>query len=160
MSLFHTGFEELENVEWQHGVLLWLQQYKAILVKRFHHARRSRKGFFSQILLPAIFVVVSMFVSLIQPPREGWPSLKLTTEMFDKPNYIAVNNVANATVDNMAEKLFKLFARNPSPSMNSFCWVMWTLAPLTSHNTEELLIIEKKFSERFLNQSFTKWSLS
>lgn len=113
---FHSvdivGVEDFSNKSLYWGPLLWFQQYKAILVKRFHHARRSRKGFFSQILLPAIFVVVAMFVSLIQPPREGLPSLKLTTEMFSKPNYIAVNNI---NVNPFSEKLFKMFVKNPSP---------------------------------------------
>ena len=70
-----------------------MQQFKAILIKRFHHARRSKKGFFSQILLPAIFVIMSMVVSLIRPPREGLPSLTLSTSMYGKPNAIVLENL-------------------------------------------------------------------
>jgi len=94
------------------GPVLWIQQLKAILIKRFHHARRSRKGFFSQILLPAIFVVLSMFVSLIQPPREGLPSLTMTPEMFGEPHYVVVNN---RDVNEFSERLLKNLVKNPSP---------------------------------------------
>lgn len=112
LSFSLLAVEDFSNKSLSWGPLLWFQQYKAILVKRFHHARRSRKGFFSQILLPAIFVVVAMFVSLIRPPRDGLPSLKLTTEMFGKPSYIAVNNL---DVNSFSENIFKQFVKNPSP---------------------------------------------
>ena len=87
---------------------------KAILLKRFYHARRSRKGFFSQILLPAIFVVLSMFVSLIRPPREGLPPLEMSPKMFGVPNYIVLNN---RDVDQFSERFFKNLAKNPSSSI-------------------------------------------
>jgi len=93
------------------GVRLGLQQHKAIMVKRFHHARRSRKGFFSQIMLPAIFVVVAMFVSLIRPPREGLPELKMSPDMFGDPNYMVVNNI---NMNPFSERLLNSFVRNPS----------------------------------------------
>ena len=94
------------------GTRLCLQQLIALMVKRFHHARRSRKGFFSQILLPAIFVVVAMFVSLIRPPRTGEPSLKLSTEMFKKPNYVVVQN---SRIDELSEKLMNSYMNAPVP---------------------------------------------
>lgn len=96
------------------GPLLWLQQMKAIMLKRFYHARRSRKGFFSQILLPAIFVVLSMFVSLIRPPREGLPPLEMSPKMFGSPNYIVLNN---RDVNQFSERFFKHLAKNPSSGM-------------------------------------------
>ena len=93
---------------------LWLQQYKALLTKRFYHAIRSRKGFFSQILLPAIFVIAAMCVSLIRPPQVVQPSLKLSTEMFSKPNYIVVD-VSN--INNLSENLFKSYVEYPGPGL-------------------------------------------
>lgn len=63
------------------GLKLLRTQFWALLVKRFHHARRNRKGFLSQILLPAIFVCIAMAVAKIRPSYE-MPPLELTTDMF------------------------------------------------------------------------------
>ena len=117
LSLFllhFLGDQDFDSGSKYWGPLLWLQQMKAILLKRFYHARRSRKGFFSQILLPAIFVVLSMFVSLIRPPREGLPPLEMSPKMFGSPNYIVLNN---RDVNQFSERFFKHLAKNPSSSM-------------------------------------------
>ncbi len=45
------------------GHWLLLQQFVAILVKRFHYITRNWKGLFSQIILPALFICVAMTVS-------------------------------------------------------------------------------------------------
>ncbi|XP_027045418.1 ATP-binding cassette sub-family A member 1-like isoform X2 [Pocillopora damicornis] len=63
------------------GVKLLKGQFWALLVKRFHHTRRNRKGFVSQILLPAFFVCLAMLVSQIRPVSE-MPALELNTDMF------------------------------------------------------------------------------
>ncbi|KAL9951119.1 hypothetical protein ACROYT_G043723 [Oculina patagonica] len=63
------------------GIRLLKGQFWALLVKRFHHLRRNRKAFLSQILLPAIFVCLAMIVSQIRPFSE-MPALELNTNMF------------------------------------------------------------------------------
>ena len=88
------------------GSKLWMQQLMAILIKRFHHARRSKKGFVSQILLPAIFVIVAMFVSLIRPTQQNTPSLKLSVNMFKKPNAILFEN---RNINELSEKLGRAY---------------------------------------------------
>ena len=93
------------------GLQLWLQQFVALLIKRFHRARRSRKGFFSQILLPAIFVVASMVVSLLRPPRTAMPSLKLTPSQYGRPDYAFVANLQSGT--ELPDTLTNAFARRP-----------------------------------------------
>ncbi|KAM4557505.1 retinal-specific phospholipid-transporting ATPase ABCA4-like [Fundulus diaphanus] len=64
------------------GAALILKQFHALLVKRFHHATRSRKDFMAQIVLPATFVLVSLIFTLIVPPFGEYPSLTLTPWMY------------------------------------------------------------------------------
>uniref|UniRef100_A0AAQ4QFF7 P-type phospholipid transporter n=1 Tax=Gasterosteus aculeatus aculeatus TaxID=481459 RepID=A0AAQ4QFF7_GASAC len=59
------------------GWSLKRQQFVALLWKRFLYARRSRKGFFAQIVLPAVFVCIALVFSLIVPPFGKYPSLTL-----------------------------------------------------------------------------------
>ncbi|MGH0124822.1 UNVERIFIED_CONTAM: hypothetical protein FKN15_074026 [Acipenser sinensis] len=64
------------------GWSLIRQQFVALLWKRFLHARRSRKGFFAQIVLPAVFVCIALVFSLIIPPFGKYPSLELQPWMY------------------------------------------------------------------------------
>ena len=75
------------------GLALWIQQFIALLIKRFHHARRGKKSFVSQILLPAIFVAAAMAFSLLRPPRGVLPPLKLTPSQYGEPNYAFIANL-------------------------------------------------------------------
>ncbi|XP_061652253.1 retinal-specific phospholipid-transporting ATPase ABCA4 isoform X3 [Phyllopteryx taeniolatus] len=64
------------------GARLVLKQFHALLVKRFHHATRSRKDFVAQIILPASFVLVALIFTTIVPPFGEYPSLTLTPWMY------------------------------------------------------------------------------
>ncbi|XP_058274218.1 retinal-specific phospholipid-transporting ATPase ABCA4 [Hemibagrus wyckioides] len=64
------------------GFSLLMKQFHALLVKRFHHATRSSKDFLAQIVLPASFVLVALFFTLIVPPFGEYPSLTLTPWMY------------------------------------------------------------------------------
>nr|XP_005307614.1 retinal-specific phospholipid-transporting ATPase ABCA4 isoform X2 [Chrysemys picta bellii] len=59
------------------GSQLVHQQIKALLIKRFHHATRSRKDFLAQIVLPATFVLLALILTVIIPPFGEYPSLIL-----------------------------------------------------------------------------------
>nr|KAF6442985.1 ATP binding cassette subfamily A member 4 [Molossus molossus] len=59
------------------GARLVAQQVQALLVKRFHHALRSRKDFLAQIVLPATFVFLALMFSVIIPPFGEYPALTL-----------------------------------------------------------------------------------
>ncbi|KAG7256144.1 hypothetical protein CRUP_035701, partial [Coryphaenoides rupestris] len=65
------------------GWTLRRQQFVALLWKRFLYARRSRKGFFAQIVLPAVFVCIALVFSLIVPPFGKYPSLALDPGMYE-----------------------------------------------------------------------------
>ncbi|XP_043909754.1 phospholipid-transporting ATPase ABCA7 [Protopterus annectens] len=64
------------------GWALTCQQFKALFIKRFLNARRSRRGFFAQIVLPAVFVCVALLFSLIIPPFGKYPALELQPWMY------------------------------------------------------------------------------
>ncbi|XP_078025721.1 phospholipid-transporting ATPase ABCA1b isoform X2 [Epinephelus lanceolatus] len=65
------------------GWTLKRQQFVALMWKRFLYARRSRKGFFAQIVLPAVFVCIALVFSLIVPPFGKYPSLELQPWMYE-----------------------------------------------------------------------------
>lgn len=71
------------------GLLLIKRQFFALLKKRFNHAKRNRKGFISQIVLPALFVCLAMVSSMLRPPVGKIPPLKLTTtDALPTPNNV------------------------------------------------------------------------
>ncbi|XP_021497533.1 phospholipid-transporting ATPase ABCA7 isoform X1 [Meriones unguiculatus] len=70
------------NITQVQGWTLTCQQLRALLHKRFLLARRSRRGLFAQIVLPALFVGLSLLFSLIVPPFHQYPPLKLSPAMY------------------------------------------------------------------------------
>ncbi|XP_072015894.1 ATP-binding cassette sub-family A member 2-like isoform X3 [Amphiura filiformis] len=81
------------------GVLLRLNQFYALLMKRLHYTKRSRKWLFSQILLPAFFVSIAMSVALSAPQIGNLPELVLSPSQYHpleypKGNFIPYANEA------------------------------------------------------------------
>jgi hypothetical protein len=69
------------------GLTLIKKQFIGLLRKRLSHAKRNRKGFISQIVLPALFVCLAMVSAMLRPPVGQLPSLKLTTtDAIPQPN--------------------------------------------------------------------------
>ncbi|XP_040445068.1 phospholipid-transporting ATPase ABCA7 isoform X1 [Falco naumanni] len=64
------------------GWALTRQQLCALFIKRMLHARRSTRGFFAQIVLPAVFVCIALLFSLIVPPFGKYPPLPLQPWMY------------------------------------------------------------------------------
>ncbi|KAM9515993.1 phospholipid-transporting ATPase ABCA7 isoform 2-T2 [Guaruba guarouba] len=64
------------------GWALTRQQLRALFIKRMLHARRSTRGFFAQIVLPAVFVCIALLFSLIVPPFGRYPPLRLQPWMY------------------------------------------------------------------------------
>jgi len=88
------------------GCALKWQQFYALLLKRFHYARRNFKAVISQILLPAIFITIAMTMALSFPKAPDQPPLELTPSMFPRPNYIPFANEAKG-VNQLARRLDK-----------------------------------------------------
>ncbi|KAM6231600.1 phospholipid-transporting ATPase ABCA7 [Spheniscus humboldti] len=64
------------------GWALTRQQLRAVFIKRMLHARRSTRGFFAQIVLPAVFICIALLFSLIVPPFGKYPPLRLQPWMY------------------------------------------------------------------------------
>ncbi|ESP01294.1 hypothetical protein LOTGIDRAFT_212836 [Lottia gigantea] len=71
-----VGFAN-SGVQKLHGWSLIFNQFLALFIKRFHHVRRSKKGFVCEIILPAGFVALAIAFSLILPPLVTEPPLEL-----------------------------------------------------------------------------------
>ncbi|XP_033029913.1 phospholipid-transporting ATPase ABCA1 [Lacerta agilis] len=92
------------------GWKLMQQQFVALLWKRLLIAKRSRKGFFAQIVLPAVFVCIALIFSLIVPPFGKYPSLELQPWMYDK-QYTFISN--DAPEDTGTQKLLDALLNKP-----------------------------------------------
>ncbi|XP_034038157.1 phospholipid-transporting ATPase ABCA1b [Thalassophryne amazonica] len=92
------------------GWSLMRQQFVALMWKRLLYARRSRKGFFAQIVLPAVFVCIALVFSLIVPPFGKYPSLELQPWMYeDQVTFIS----DDAPTDANMQKLLNSFLDSP-----------------------------------------------
>ncbi|KAK5896468.1 hypothetical protein CesoFtcFv8_009623 [Champsocephalus esox] len=88
------------------GWALVRQQFVALMWKRFLYARRSRKGFFAQIVLPAVFVCIALVFSLIVPPFGVYPSLELQPWMYeDQVTFISDDAPGDANVQRLLGSL-------------------------------------------------------
>ncbi|KAM7418256.1 hypothetical protein PAMA_017758 [Pampus argenteus] len=88
------------------GWSLRRQQFVALLWKRFLYARRSRKGFFAQIVLPAVFVCIALVFSLIVPPFGKYPSLELQPWMYeDQVTFISDDAPGDANMQKLLNAL-------------------------------------------------------
>ncbi|KAJ8278672.1 hypothetical protein COCON_G00057380 [Conger conger] len=90
------------------GCGLTLQQLRALFIKRWLYALRSRRGFFAQIVLPAVFVLIALLFSLIVPPFGKYPALALQPGMYgeqytffsnDAPGDPEIQNLLDALLD-------------------------------------------------------------
>ncbi|KAM8745232.1 phospholipid-transporting ATPase ABCA1 isoform 2-T2 [Acanthopagrus schlegelii] len=85
--------------------LTW-QQLRALFIKRWLYARRSRRGFFAQIVLPAVFVLVALLFSLIVPPFGKYPALQLQPWMYgDQFTFFSNDAPGNPAMENLLEAL-------------------------------------------------------
>uniref|UniRef100_A0A8C0UZD2 ATP binding cassette subfamily A member 13 n=1 Tax=Cyanistes caeruleus TaxID=156563 RepID=A0A8C0UZD2_CYACU len=81
-SLSHLGIS-LAGASSVHGAHLVLTQIVALLMKRFHHTRRDWRGSLSSVLLPVLFVALSMALFSVKPLAIDYPSLKLTPRLYN-----------------------------------------------------------------------------
>ncbi|XP_072373374.1 phospholipid-transporting ATPase ABCA1-like [Scyliorhinus torazame] len=92
------------------GWNLFRQQFVALFWKRLIYAKRSRKGIFAQIVLPAVFVCIALVFSLIVPPFGKYPSLELHPWMYDE-QYTFISN--DAPGDEHTETLLDSLVNKP-----------------------------------------------
>ncbi|XP_055016079.1 phospholipid-transporting ATPase ABCA1-like isoform X2 [Boleophthalmus pectinirostris] len=137
------------------GWALRRQQFVALMWKRFLYARRSRKGFFAQIVLPAVFVCIALIFSLIVPPFGKYPSLELQPWMYqDQVTFIS----DDAPGDTNMQKL--LGALLDDPGFGTRCMKGYSIpdAPCTMGDEDwSTLPVPEDLLELF---SSGNWSMS
>ncbi|XP_030594647.1 phospholipid-transporting ATPase ABCA1b isoform X2 [Archocentrus centrarchus] len=110
------------------GWSLRRQQFVALMWKRFLYARRSRKGFFAQIVLPAVFVCIALVFSLIVPPFGVYPSLELQPWMYEEQaTFISDDAPGDANMQKLLDALLN------APGFGTRCMDGYTIpeAPCT-----------------------------
>lgn len=66
------------------GRKLYFLQFQSLLLKRFHHTKRNWKVFLSHIVLPLLFVAMSMGFTLLRPSQIFQRPWLLTPAMYDQ----------------------------------------------------------------------------
>uniref|UniRef100_A0A4W3HE36 ATP-binding cassette sub-family A member 1-like n=1 Tax=Callorhinchus milii TaxID=7868 RepID=A0A4W3HE36_CALMI len=93
------------------GKKLMCRQFFALFIKRFHHARRSQRGFLAQVVLPALFVCLALVFSLIIPPFVEFPSLELQPWMYGSAQHTFFSN--DATENEQVAQVVDSMVNNP-----------------------------------------------
>ncbi|KAK4029566.1 hypothetical protein OUZ56_022545 [Daphnia magna] len=97
----------LESNEKLKGKKLVAQQMKAMYIKRFNNSKRNVKGFFCEIVLPCILVIIGELFSLTLDLETPQPPLVLSPWLYGDVNQVFYSNRelndnwANAYVHNM-----------------------------------------------------------
>jgi len=71
------------------GRKLYLNQFTALILKRFHHHRRNFRVLTTNLLLPCFFVALSMAFTSIKPKEVVQPSLEMSPVIYN-PNSIFI----------------------------------------------------------------------
>ncbi len=95
------------------------QQLKSLLMKRFYRFKRNLKGFFAEIVLPVVFVVLALLVATLIPGIEPRPPIELhpwhygeSTKMFYSNSYPGARDTFQKP--NVANDLIGTFYAKPS----------------------------------------------
>uniref|UniRef100_A0A493TEE3 ATP binding cassette subfamily A member 13 n=1 Tax=Anas platyrhynchos platyrhynchos TaxID=8840 RepID=A0A493TEE3_ANAPP len=113
------------------GASLVLAQIVAILMKRFHHARRDWRGSLSNVLLPVVFVALAMALFSVKPLAIDYPSLKLTPRLYK--NWLSTNAMSNYCINLLGinDQTFTL-------TFQAFFRSMFGFNPFLIHNFHSL----------------------
>ncbi|XP_036901420.1 retinal-specific phospholipid-transporting ATPase ABCA4 isoform X3 [Sturnira hondurensis] len=126
------------------GGRLVTQHVQALLVKRFHHAVRSRKDFLAQIVLPATFVFLALMLSIIVPPFGEYPALTLHPWMYgqqytffsmDQPGSERLTALADVLLNRpgFGNRCLKEERPPEYPCGNSTPWKIPSVSPNVTH---------------------------
>ncbi|KAG7457171.1 hypothetical protein MATL_G00243640 [Megalops atlanticus] len=111
------------------GTSLVFKQFFALLIKRFHHSTRSHKDFLAQIVLPAMFVLVALFFTLIVPPFGEYPSLTLSPWMYGQQfTFFSNERPSHEDMNHFADVLLN------RPGFGTRCMLDQPLENLPCHN--------------------------
>ncbi|XP_075999903.1 phospholipid-transporting ATPase ABCA1 [Genypterus blacodes] len=132
------------------------RQFLALFIKRFHHARRSRKGLVAQVILPTVFVCLSLIFSLIVPPFAEYPRLELQPWMYGLPQTTFYSNDGPDNV--LASQVVESLVNNPGFGTRCMIGNPIPELPCSSEASDWLTpSVDQSVSDIFLNGN---WSMS
>ncbi|KAF3697971.1 ATP-binding cassette sub-family A member 7 [Channa argus] len=138
------------------GWKLIRRQFLALFIKRFHHARRSRKGLIAQVVLPAVFVCLSLIFSLILPPFTEYPSLELQPWMYGLPQTTFFSNDVRDNVE--VSQVVETLVNNPGFGTRCMDGNPIPKLPCSSSGSEWFTpSVDQSVTDIFLNGN---WSMS
>eukprot|EP00760_Papus_ankaliazontas_P036329 PhM_4_TR8289/c4_g1_i1/m.92591/K05643/ABCA3; ATP-binding cassette, subfamily A (ABC1), member 3 len=100
--------------------LMFFRQYHALLLKRVNNARRDRRAQCFQIILPVLFVVLALLLSMIGPPN--MPDREIRPEMYKKDQYMVTANCKKDLVSRIRPEYFQQPYTGPT---NSSAWSLY-----------------------------------
>ncbi|XP_067148534.1 ATP-binding cassette sub-family A member 13 [Apteryx mantelli] len=110
------------------GASLVLTQIVALLMKKFHHARRDWRGSLSKVLLPVLFVAMAMALFSVKPLAIDYPSLKLTPGLYE--NAESFFSTEDDNLGDLSQILLRHFSDldhaciHSQQGKNNSCWHM------------------------------------
>uniref|UniRef100_A0A8C3T374 ATP binding cassette subfamily A member 12 n=1 Tax=Chelydra serpentina TaxID=8475 RepID=A0A8C3T374_CHESE len=117
------------------GLPLLLKKTTAVFIKRFHHTRRNLKGFFTQVILPVIFVTVAMGLSTLRTEVAEYPELHLSPSLYGSSGEADFFGNFNETTDALVASMLS-FPGTDNTCLNEklslggkckFCLVMFLI---------------------------------
>ena len=60
------------------GIVLWLQQFVAMFLKRFYNSLRYYNAIITQLIIPLIFIILALLIVKIPPRARDSPKRALT----------------------------------------------------------------------------------
>nr|UOU03310.1 ATP-binding cassette subfamily A1-like 3 [Brachionus rubens] len=143
------------------GKELYLHQFGSLLLKRFHHYRRNLRVFITNIILPCLFVAISMAFTTIKPTQVFQPKIEISPIIY-KPNnlLLTLDRTSDVYLNRISDEYKKAFKsscanKDSSASKKSINSYLCSLIP----NDDCPLIYQHLYKEK-LNQQTIDDSLN
>ncbi|CBZ23971.1 putative ABC transporter [Leishmania mexicana MHOM/GT/2001/U1103] len=95
---------------------IFCRHFRALFLKRLHYAQRDIKLLVYQVVLPIIFLLLSLFISLVRDPNQ--PALRLDMTMYD--GYASHPSQVMTAYSNFSGYVQSM-TRYPMNVTNAFC---------------------------------------
>nr|QNH67855.1 ATP-binding cassette transporter subfamily A member 1-like protein X1 [Brachionus rotundiformis] len=92
-------YSEYTKKRVESSFLVSLQQFYALLIKRFHRVKRNIKGFLAEIVLPVVFVCLALLVATLTPKPSDRPPLELHPWYYPTPNLVFLSRSSSFEYD-------------------------------------------------------------
>ncbi|XP_069768069.1 ATP-binding cassette sub-family A member 13-like isoform X2 [Narcine bancroftii] len=116
------------------GISLIFKQMAALMIKRFHHARRDWKGAIATLLLPVLLLILAMALFSVNPLSAEYPSRRMSPDIYQDSNItffssgkMDFKNLTNMLLESL--KMNEPCTGQASNRDNPYCWSNGPLEP-------------------------------